>query len=239
MACDESPSSSHGLLPSSSSTSVVAPSPSRGDDGLPMPMVTPSNIENNDTTVQDQPWYLQQSAELLKCCDFARTTCGCFKANGNEEHYVELRAQAAFLSHEQLDLVIMGSVMATINSDESCRPWHRHKPPKRQKTMMTYIHHGHNLCKKTYSFLHDVGNHRVKAIRQSYLQNGLTPHCHGNSGRSSHNALTYKQIECIVKFIQNYAEQHAVLLPGRIPGQKRDDLKLLPSSDSKKVHRTT
>ena len=49
--------SHHGLLPSSSSTSVVAPSPSRGDDGLPMPMVTPSNIENNDTTVQDQPWY--------------------------------------------------------------------------------------------------------------------------------------------------------------------------------------
>ena len=248
MACDESPSSSHGslVIPPSSSTLVVAPSPSHGDDGLPMPMVTPSVEENNDTSVQDQPWYLQQSAELSKCREFVRTTCGCSKANGkpcsslfSEEHYVELRAQAAFLSHEQLDLVILGSVMATINSDEFCRPWHRHKPAKRQKTMMAYMHHGHNLCKKTYSFLHDVGNHRVKAIRQSYLQNGLTPRCHGNSGRSSHNALTYKQIEYIIKFIQNYAEQHAVLLPGRIPGQKRDNLKLLPSSDNKKVHRTT
>ena len=90
---------------------------------------------------------------------------------------------------------------------------------------------------KTYSFFHDVGNHRM-AIRQSYLQNGLTPCCHGNP-RSSHNALTYTQIDYIIKFIQNYAKQHAVLLPCRIPGQKSDNLKLLPSTDKKKVHRTT
>ena len=82
------------------------------------------------------------------------------------------------------------------------------------------------------------GNHRVKGIRESYFQNGLTPRCLGNSGRSSHNALTYKQINNIIKFIQNCAEQNAILLPGCIPAQKRDDLKLLPSSDNKKVRRT-
>ena len=129
MVCDKSPSSSHGslVIPPSSSTLVVAPSPSHGDDGLPMPMVTPSVEEKYDTTVQDQPWYLQQSAELLKCRDFVSTTCGCFKTNGkpysslfSEEYYVELRAQAAFLSLEQLDLVILGSYIATINSDKFC-----------------------------------------------------------------------------------------------------------------------
>lgn len=156
----------------------------------------------------------------------------------SEEHYTDLRAQAAFLTREQLDLVIMGSIMATINNDEHCQPWYRHKPAKRQKTTTTYMHHGHNLCKTTYNFLHGVGNHRVKAVKQSYLQNGLSPRSHGNAGRSSHNALSYTQINNIVKFIQNYAEQHAILLPGRIPGYKRDDLKLLPSSDSKKVTTT-
>ena len=61
---------------------------------------------------------------------------------------IRLRAQAAFLSYEQLDLVILVSVMATINSDKLYRPWHRHKPARKQKTMMTYRHHGHYLCKQ-------------------------------------------------------------------------------------------
>ena len=39
----------------------------------------------------------------------------------------------------------------------------------------------------------------------------------------------------MVKFLQNYAEENALLLPGRIPGYKRDDIKLLPSSRSKRV----
>ena len=34
----------------------------------------------------------------------------------------------------------------------------------------------------------------------------------------------------------NYAEKNAILLPGRIPGYKRDTIQLLPSSTTKKVH---
>ena len=204
--------------------------------------VPSSSIEANNATIQGQQCNLQQSAELSKCKEFVQCTCGCTRADGkpcstlfSEDHYADLRAQAAFLTHEQLNLVILGSIMATLNHEEECRSWSRHKPAKRQKTMMTYMHHGYNLCKATYNFLHGVGNHRVKAIKKSYLQNGLTPRIHGNAGRMPHNALTYTQINNIVKFIINYAEQHAILLPGRIPSHKRDDLKLLPSSDSKKV----
>jgi len=72
-------------------------------------------------------------------------------------------------------------------------------------------------------------------VKKSYLTNGLTPRTHGNSNRVPHNVMSYTDISNLVKFVQNYAEQHAILLPGRIPGYKRDDLKLLPSSDSKKV----
>ena len=56
---------------------------------------------------------------------------------------------------------------------------------------------------------------------------------HGNTKRLPHNALTYEDIIRIVKFLSNYAEEQAILLPGRVPGYKRDDFKLLPS---KKVH---
>lgn len=39
----------------------------------------------------------------------------------------------------------------------------------------------------------------------------------------------------MVKFIVSYAEDNAILLPGRIPGYKRDDVQLLPSNTTKHV----
>jgi len=64
---------------------------------------------------------------------------------------------------------------------------------------------------------------------------GLVPWKHGNTG--NHNpryALTFSRILELLQFIKNYAEQYAIL-PGHIPGFKRDDVKVLPSSDTKKV----
>ena len=37
----------------------------------------------------------------------------------------------------------------------------------------------------------------------------------------------------VVRFILNFAEENAIILPGRIPGFKRDDVKALPSNLSK------
>ena len=231
-------------------TSTMMTSAATSEDTVPLsqqlPLSVPSSSDGVDastTTEEGQPWMIEQSAEVSKSRGFVMNTCGCTKASGKpcstlftEEHYVDLRAQASFLTHEQLDLVILGSIMATVNRDEFRPGYTRHKPAKRQKMVTTYMHHGHHLCKSTYNFLHGIGNHQAKAVKQSYLQNGLAVRTHGNTRRIPHNALSFQQISNIVTFIQNYAEQHAILLPGRIPAFKRDDLKLLPSSDSKKVH---
>ena len=58
---------------------------------------------------------------------------------------------------------------------------------------------------------------------------------HVNTGNHPKHALTLGRILGILQFVKNYAEQNAILLPGRIPGFKRDDVKVLPSSDTKKV----
>ena len=114
----------------------------------------------------------------------------------------------------------------------------RHKPAKRQKTCIAYMHSGQQLCRKTYNFLHSVGKHRVPAIKKSYLNNGLCPRTHGNSKVTPHNALSFKHITNLVKFIQNYSEQNSILLRAEFPGYKRDDIKLLPTSKSNKVSKT-
>ena len=78
------------------------------------------------------------------------------------------------MTYEQLDLVILGSIMSTVSREEFWPTYTIHKFAKRKKLVMTCMHHGHHLCKATHNFLHSVGNHQVKAVKQSYQQNGLS-----------------------------------------------------------------
>ena len=197
---------------------------------------------SNATVVgsNEQQWELEQETELTKCSRFVEDTCGCKWANGRacsllftKDYYATFRSQASLLTREQLDLVILGSVMSTVNDGDVAAG--RHKPAKRQRTALSYMHKGHHLCKTTFNFLYGVGKHRVPAIKKNFLEYGLETRIHGNSRKRPHNSLTWDMIINIVKFIQNFAERNAILLPGRIPTHKRDDIKLLPSSDSKKV----
>ena len=53
--------------------------------------------------------------------------------------------------------------------------------------------------------------------------------------RLPRHGFTTEELKCVVSFLQNYAEQNAVLLPGRIPGFKRTDLQLLPTETTKRA----
>jgi len=80
-----------------------------------------------------------------------------------------------------------------------------------------------------------VGKDRFTAVKASFIANGLTTRQHGNSKHLPHNALTFEDNTNVVTFLHNYAEANAILLLGRIPGYKRDDIVLLPSCTSKRV----
>ena len=56
---------------------------------------------------------------------------------------------------------------------------------------------------------------------------------HGNSKRLPHNTLPQAVSEDVKNVLSNYVDENAVLLPGRIPGYKNDDIKLLSSCDTK------
>ena len=76
------------------------------------------------------------------------------------------------------------------------------------------------------------------ALKASFLACGLTTRVHGNTSHAPKNALKFDEIKNLVNFITIYAERHAILLPGRIPGYKNDHMQLLPSSTTKKVYCT-
>ena len=182
-----------------------------------------------------------ESPDVHNCQEFVEKTCRCHLANGRPcsslfsvEHYIQLRAQSSFLNRDELDLTVIGAIMSTVMHDDYVRDG-RHNPKRRKQTRTSYMHHGHEICKKTFTFLHGIGKDRLRNVRDSYLTNGLETRLHGNTKRLPHNHLAHAVITNVTEFLKNYAEENAILLPGRIPGHKRDDIKLLPSSHSKKV----
>ncbi|XP_065917539.1 uncharacterized protein [Dysidea avara] len=70
-----------------------------------------------------------------------------------------------------------------------------------------------------------IKNHYITDIR--WLEHSCT-------GKLSPNVTPYEVFQHIVRFISDHPEENGTLLPARIPGYKRDDIKILPSSISKK-----
>ena len=99
----------------------------------------------------------------------------------------------------------------------------------------SFYHQGVPVCRKTFLFLHNTGYSRFKAIKSHYLSQGLVPRIHGNAGRPPSNALVLKDVKGIISFVMQYVETNGILLPGRVPGYKRDDIQLLPSSTTKRA----
>ena len=91
---------------------------------------------------------------------------------------------------------------------------------------------GFGYAKKTLLFLHDIGDFRLRAIRAYYLTEGLA---HGHSGHTAPNALVLQDVNGIITFVMQYVENNGILLPGRVRGYKRDDIKLHPSSATKRA----
>jgi len=107
-------------------------------------------------SIGSQHWELEQSSGVFKCREFVNNTCGCKISDGKPcsglfslEQYIDLRAQSSFFTHDQLDLVLMGSLMSTVNdSDKGVGQ----NSAKRQRITVNYMHRGYHLCRATYPF---------------------------------------------------------------------------------------
>jgi len=77
--------------------------------------------------------------------------------------------QVAELTHDKLDLVVMGQVMAGCFARETSS----HRQQERGKSYTVFYHQGVKVCQKTFLFLHGIGYSRCKAIKASYLTRGV------------------------------------------------------------------
>ena len=117
------------------------------------------------------------------------------------EHFRSVRCQMLELTHDELDLVVMGQVMAGCFSGETSL----HRGQQRGKSYTTFTHQGQRICQKTFLFLHTMGYWRFKAIKANYIANGVVARVHGGTGKPKNHSLSLSQIRDIVQFILNYA----------------------------------
>ena len=190
--------------------------------------VTPQ-FRDIDTKEDEQTaWY---SREGCKCELGPKKTPCCQQFP--VEYYREMRGYCLELRKEEKDILIMGQIKAMTNSSDHVSTENRHKDAERQRTRGTFFHEAKRVCLWTFLFLHATGKDQYANIRASCSENGIVPRVHGNTRRLPVKSLTFDDVSRVVSFIRNYAEDHAVLLPGRIPGYKRSDLQLLPCSTTK------
>ena len=179
------------------------------------------------------------SSERSKVEAFIRKTCGCTLGDEEKpcsstlqlEDVIDCRNNCAELESSELDLVILGIIQSAINCDEVSSSGRKER--KRQRSRVALSFHGHRICLKTFLFMHRLHKTRFYSLVKHYRKNGLTLRTHGNTKRLPSSAFSVETVEHVVKFIMNVAEDQALLLPGRVPGFKRIDVKLLPSSLTK------
>ena len=85
--------------------------------------------------------------EIDECTTFIQRTCGCKHADGKPcstlfplEHYIDMHALVSLLSHHELDLLLLGSIMTTIENHDETSAHGRHKPLKRKRITSHYMH---------------------------------------------------------------------------------------------------
>ena len=185
-------------------------------------------VENDDDT----------DAEDRRIARFLSQGCKCQLHNGNPCYTLFTASQLSVvrdecrqLSRDEMDMVVMGQLRALCQSDSLTQKT-KAKNTERTRTATLFRFGGHRICQKMFLFLHAMSNTRFEAIKWSWRENGLRPRVRATV--HPHNTTKLSDIKNVVRFILQYAEDIAILLPGRILGYKRDDLQLLPSSTTKR-----
>ena len=78
----------------------------------------------------------------------------------SREHYCINRNETSGLSKDEMDMLLIGQIMAFANVDKVVGPSHKHSPHTREATRVnTFFHFGKKICRDTFLALHGIGTH--------------------------------------------------------------------------------
>ncbi len=119
------------------------------------------HLGHSSVSMEDRDIDVQEAETVAAFCDQG---CGCSLLDGapcsrqfSLQHYKDMRSDTAELSWGELNMALMGQVMALTCCEETVRRVH-HLPSERQRNTTLFQHHGLPVCRRTFLFLHGVGD---------------------------------------------------------------------------------
>ena len=134
----------------------------------------------------------------------------------------ELRLQCLELMSDQLEMLILGRLDGHSKERVGMKQYRSY-----------YFVRGHQVCWKRFFFLECISKKRLLNLKLHVRSNGLAPRVHRNQKSTPHNRTPHSSLQNVVSFIDNYAQEEGLLLPGRVPGYKSFRMKLLHTSTTK------
>ena len=178
---------------------------------------------------------LVESEEIVaKVKKFLQDGCGCSQGTKGGQCSQQFLEEAVLsnlnncleLSHGELDLVILANIQAFTRIDVIGEK--RKRSPR-----CSFLYQSRPICKEMFLNLYGISYSRFRRLKEHFEEHGISQRVHGNRKRLPCNTLPPAVAEDVKNFLGNYVEENAVVLPGRIPGYKSDDISLLSSSDTK------
>lgn len=159
-----------------------------------------------DIEIEVRPLDVEEE-ELIKTfidrgcsCDLGPHKTPCCKSF-SVDHYLSLRCAFAEMTHDELDMIVMGQVMATCHLSSTAES---SEAPEITRNIMRYYHQGVAVCRRTFLFIHNIGLKRFKNVKASYHRHGPAARVHGNKGRRRKGHLSLQQVKDVVQYIQTY-----------------------------------
>ena len=108
-----------------------------------------------------------------------------------------VRESCAELTNSELDMAILGQLMASTNTSTLVSTVARHQEAEQQRAYTSFLHQGKIVCASMFRFLHGIGIKRFKNLLKSLKENGLSPRVHGNTNRKPKHARSYASTELV------------------------------------------
>ena len=187
-------------------------------------------IHNVMAEIEHEGEHFEEVVEKVK--KFLRDSCGCTLGPKNGPCSLQFTEETVLfnlnncleLSSAELDLVILTCIQAFTRAEFiGCK----------RSPCCSFYYQWKPICKDMFLCFYGVSYSQFRRLKEHYEKHGISLRQHGNTRGLPENALPQSTIEDVHSFMSNYVEENAIVLPGRIPGFKSDEVKVLQSSESK------
>ena len=103
---------------------------------------------------------------------------------------VACRMNMAELSHNDLDMIVMGHLQQSRANSSSTMKTKHHSAKDRSRASMKYCLFGKQVCRNTFLFAFNMGIKQYKNLCKHYDENGFVPRVHGNVGKRPSNSYS-------------------------------------------------